>query len=101
MQLGWEEVEKVDDALLNVGHLNLVLFERVGIDDRHVDATQIEQRIQIFRGSAGHDGQNKHVRPVVDDAGDLGRKTDGCALQQAAGEADRPGIHPLFLRLER
>ena len=34
-------------------------------------------------------------------ASDLGGKTDGGALQQAAGEADRPGIHSLFLRLKR
>ena len=100
MQLGGEEVEKVDDAALDLRHLDFVLFERVGIDDRHIDATQIEQRIQIFRGSPGDDRQHKQIRPVVDDAGDLGGKADGRALQQAAGEADRPGIHSLFLRLK-
>ena len=99
MQFRREEVEKIDDALLNLRRLKLVLFERVGVDDRHVDATQIEQRIHVFRGASGHDRQHKHVRPVVDDAGDLGSKTDRCALQQAAGETDRPGIHSIFLRL--
>ena len=87
--------------LLDFRHLDLVLFERVGIDDRHIDAAQIEQRIQVFRGAAGDDRQDMHIRPVVDDAGDLRRKADRRALEQAAGEADRPGIHLLFLRLKR
>ena len=66
-----------------------------------VDAAQIEQRIQVFRGAARDDGQDMHVRPVVDDAGHLRGKTERRALDQAAGEADRPGVHSLFLRLIR
>ena len=42
-----------------------------------------------------------HIRPVVDDAGDLRRKADRRALEQAAGEADRPGVHLLFFRRAR
>ena len=75
MKFGGEEVEKVDDTMLNLRHLDLVLFERVGIDDRHVDATQIEQRVHVFRGSAGHDRQDMQIRAIIDDAGHLGRET--------------------------
>src|SRR6202043_747060 len=66
-----EEIEQVGDAALYLRYLNLVLFERVGTDDRHIDATQIKQRIQIFRGTPGDDRQDMQVWPVVDDAGNL------------------------------
>ena len=66
----------------------LVLFERVGIDDRRIDAAQIEQRIQIFRRTPGNDRQHMQIRAVIDDAGHLGRQTQGRAFDQAAGEAD-------------
>ena len=79
-------------------HLNLVLFERVGIDDRRIDAAQVEQRIQVFRGAPGDDRQDMQIRAIVDDAGHLRRETDRRALEQAAGEADGPGVHLLFLR---
>ena len=43
MQLGGEETEQVRDPTLDVRCLELVLFERVGVDDRRIDAAQIEQ----------------------------------------------------------
>src|SRR5882672_942828 len=51
MQFRREEIEQVGDATLDLRHLNLVLFERVRIDDRHVDAPQVKERIQVFRGT--------------------------------------------------
>src|ERR1700737_3689517 len=96
-----EEIEQVGDAALYLRHLYLVLFERVGTDDRHIDAAQIKRRIQFFRGPPGDDRQDMEVWPVVDDAAHLRGKANGRALQQAAGEADRPGIHFIFFRLMR
>ena len=49
MQFRREQIEQVGDATPDLGYLNLVLFERIGIDDRRIDATQVEQRIQILR----------------------------------------------------
>src|SRR3981081_971612 len=42
-----------------------------------------------------------HVWPVVDDAGNLRCKANRRTLEQAAGEADCPGVHLLFCRLLR
>ena len=52
MRLGGDEpaaFSYISDPTPDLRYLNLVLFERVGIDDRCIDAAQIEQRIQIFR----------------------------------------------------
>jgi hypothetical protein len=43
VQFGRKQVEHVGQPALDVGHLALVLVEHVGIDDRRVDAAQIEQ----------------------------------------------------------
>ena len=101
MQFRREQIEQVGDARPDLRYLNLVLFERVGIDDRRVDAAQVEERIQIFRGTPGDDRQDMHIRPVVDDAGNLRCKANRRPLKQAAGEADRPGIHLLFFSRAR
>ena len=55
MQFRGEEIEQVSDPTPDLRDLNLVLFERVGIDDRGVNAPQIEQRVQIFRGAPSND----------------------------------------------
>ena len=96
MQLRGKEIEQVGDPAPDLRYLNLVLLERVGIDDRRIDAAQIEQRVQIFGGAPGDDRQDMQIRPVVDDAGHLGREAKRRALEQAAGEADGPGVHLLF-----
>src|SRR6476646_5950640 len=49
--------------------VNPVLLKRVGIDDRRIDAAQIEQRAQIFGGAAGDDRPHMQIRAVIDDAG--------------------------------
>ena len=36
------------------------------------------------------------IRAIIDDAGHLGRETQRRTFEQAAGEADGPGVH-LFL----
>src|ERR1700736_4963089 len=96
-----EEIQQVGDAALYLRHLNLVLFERVGTDDRHIDAAQIKQRIQIFRGTAGDDRQDMQVWPVVNDAAHFRGQANRRTLKQAAGEADGPGVHLLLFRLVR
>src|SRR5882672_10670670 len=48
----------VRDPALDLRNLNLVLFERIGINDRRIDAAQIEQRIQIIYGAPGDDRQD-------------------------------------------
>src|SRR6185312_14451767 len=55
MQLRGEEIEQVSDPTPDLRDLDLVLFESVGIDDRGVNAPQIEQRVQIFRGAPSND----------------------------------------------
>ena len=96
MQLRGEEIEQVRDPTLDVWYLNLVLFERVGIDDRRIDTAQVEQRIQVFRGTPGDDRQDMQIRPVINDARHLRREAEGRPLKQAAGETDRPGVDLLF-----
>ena len=66
------------------------------IDDRRINPAQIQQRVQIFRGAPGDDRQDMQIRAIIDDAGHLGRETQGRTFEQAAGEADGPGVH-LFL----
>jgi hypothetical protein len=99
MQLRRKEIEQVRDPTPDLRDLNPVLLKRVGIDDRRIDAAQIEQRVQIFGGAAGDDRQHMQIRAVIDDAGHLGRETQRRAFEQAAGEADGPGVHLLFFRL--
>ena len=94
MQLRREEIEQVRDPAPDLRYLNLVLFERVGIMDRRIDAAQIEQRVQIIRGAPGDARQNMQIRP--DDAGHLRREAEGRTLKQSAGEADGPGVDLLF-----
>ena len=96
MQLRREEIEQVSDPTPDLRDLNLVLFERVGIDDRRINAAQIEQRVQIFGGAPSDDRQDMQIRAIIDDAGHLGRETQRRTFEQAAGEADGPGVH-LFL----
>jgi hypothetical protein len=86
------------NRFLDVRHLKLVLFERIGVDDRHVDAPQKKQVVHVFHGTAGHDGQHVQVRPIIGDAGDLGGKADRRALELTGSEANRPRVHLLFLR---
>ena len=69
------------------GNWDLVFFKGVRIDNRHVDAPQIEQRVHVFHRTAGHDRQDKHVRTVVDDARDLGSKAYRRTLKLAAGQS--------------
>jgi hypothetical protein len=95
MQLGREQIEHVVDLVLNVRHLVLVLVERVRIDDRDIDAAQIEQRIDIFRRPARDNRQDVHVVPVVDNPRHLRGKTDRRAFQKSRGKADRPGVDGL------
>ena len=94
MQLRREEIEQVRDPAPDLRYLNLVLFERVGIIDRRIDAAQIEQRVQIIRGAPGDARQNMQIR--LDDAGHLRREAEGRTLKQSAGEADGPGVDLLF-----
>ena len=89
MQFRREEIEQVGDATPDLRYLNLVLFERVGIDDRRIDAAQVQQRIQIFRGASGDDRQDVQIGPIVDNPGHLGGKANRRTLKQAAGETDR------------
>src|SRR6476469_6743754 len=58
VQFRGKEIEQVGDAALDLRYLDLVLFECVGIDDRRIDAAQIEQRVQVFRGAPGDDRQD-------------------------------------------
>jgi hypothetical protein len=77
---------------LDLRYLILVLFECVGIDDRRIDAAQVEQRIQILRGTPGDDRQDMQIWPVVDDAGHFRCQPNRRTLKQAAGEAEGPGF---------
>ncbi len=92
MQLGREEIEHIVDLVLNVRDLALVLVERVRIDDRKVDAAQIEQRIDVFRRSARDDREHVHVVPVVDNPRHLRGEADRRAFQKSPGKAHRPGV---------
>ncbi len=76
-----------------------VFLQRVGIDDREIDAAQIEQRIEVLRGAARDDGQDMQVRPIVDNARHLGRQAQRRALDQAGREANCPGVDLLLLLL--
>jgi len=58
----------------------------------------LEERIQILRGTPGDDRQDMHIWPVVD-AGNLRCEANRRTLKQAAGEADRPGVHLVFFCL--
>ena len=93
MQLGREQIQDIGNSSLDVRHLGLVFLERVGIDDRRIDAAQIEQRIQVLRGPARDDRQNMQVVPIVDHAGDLRSQADRRALEETPGQANRPGVH--------
>jgi len=97
VQFRGKETEQVGDAALDLRYLDLVLFECVGIDDRRIDAAQIQQRVQVFRGAPGDDRQDMQIRSVVDDARDFRRKAKRRALEQTAGEADRPRVHLVFI----
>ena len=101
VQLRREEIEQVGDVAPDFRELDPVLFQRVGIDDRQIDAAQIEQRIQVLRRAARDDGQDVQIVPVIDDAGHLRRQTQRRALDQAGSEADRPGVYLLLLLLRR
>ena len=96
MQFGWEQIKHVGDLALNIRHLVLVLLERVGVDDRSINAAQVEQRIDVLRRPPRHDRQNMQIVTVIDHAGHLRGKADRCALQQTSGEADGPGVDGLL-----
>ena len=57
MQFGREEIEEINEAAADLGKLYFVFVERFGIDDRHVDALQVEERVQVLRWSPGDDRQ--------------------------------------------
>ena len=99
MQLRREQIEQVRDPALDLRNLNLVLFERVGIDNCRINAAQIEQRVQIFRCAPRDDRQDMQIRAVINDAGHLGGEPERRTFKQAAGEADGPGVHPLLFVL--
>ena len=48
------------------------MIEHIAIDDRRVDAAQVEQIEYVVEDAASHDRQDAHVVAVIDDAGELG-----------------------------
>ena len=99
MQLRWEETEQVGDVLPDFRELDPVLLQGVGVDDRQIDAAQIEQRIHVLGWAARDDGQDMQVVPVIDDSGHLRRQTQRRAFDQAGSEADGPGVNLSLLLL--
>src|SRR5262245_13038607 len=75
VKLRREQIEQVSNPTPDLRDLNLVLFERVGIDNRRINAAQIEQRVQIFRGAPRDNRQDMQIRAVINDAGHLSGET--------------------------
>src|SRR5262245_66581333 len=52
VQFGGEQVEDVSDPILDVRYLRLVLIKRITGDDRHVNAPEIEQIVEVLGRSS-------------------------------------------------
>ena len=96
-----KQVDQVVDAPPGVGELGLRLevIEHVAVDDGRIDAAQIEQVVDVVERPARDDRQHAHVVAVVEDAGELGGEDQRRALDPARGEAQRPGVDALLVRL--
>ena len=67
---------EVMDAFVDAGDLGIFLevLQHVAIDDRRIDAAQVEQIVDVLERSPRHNRQNAHFGAVVDDARKLGGK---------------------------
>jgi len=63
--------------LLDIRNQFAEFRQGIRVDDRHVDPSEIEQRLDIFSGSAGDDRQYVHVLAIVHGAGNSVAKRIG------------------------
>ncbi len=70
----------------------------IGVDDREIDAAQVEQRVQVLGRPARDDGQDMQVRAVIDHARHLRGQPERRAFDQAGRQADGPGVDLVLLR---
>src|SRR5919202_2996091 len=96
VQLRVEKVQDVGNALLDIRHRRLELLKGVCVQNGSVYTLQVEKGLDVLGRPAGDDGEDVKVVAIIDDAGDFRRQADRGALEQSAGQPDRPGIN-LFL----
>src|SRR5215475_1303821 len=73
-------------------------FEDVRLGDCDIDASHIEQIVDIRGRAAGHDWQQAHFIAVVEELAHVLGETEEGPFNDAAGDTDGPGIflHPHF-----
>src|SRR5258708_18028010 len=71
-------------------------FEDVRLGDCDIDASQVEQIVNIRGGAAGHGWQHAHLVAVVEELAQVLGETEESPFDDSAGDADGPGI---FLHL--
>src|SRR5258708_7726914 len=71
-------------------------FEDVRLGDCDIDASQVEQIVNIRGGAAGHGWQHAHLVAVVEELAQVLGETEEGPFDDSAGDADGPGI---FLHL--
>ncbi len=95
VQFGGKQVEDICDALADVRNQRLELVQRIGVDDRGVDALEVEQSLDVFSRAARDYGKHVQVVTIVHNARNFGREADRGAFQLSAGQPDSPGVEPL------
>ncbi len=95
VQFRGEQAEQIADAQLDLRYLGFVFLKRVAVDDRHIDASQIEQVIDVLGGPARHDRKDMRDAAIAHHPGNFRREVNGRAFKQAASETNGPGIEPL------
>ena len=94
VHLGNRQTEDVVNPVLQVGRfaLGAEIFEHVRLRDGEIHTAQIKQILQVGGGAIGHDRQDAEVVPVVEHFGHLVGKAHIGAVDEAAGNAHRPGV---------
>src|SRR6185369_11446154 len=95
VQIRGKQVDDRDDTLLDLRDLQLVLFERVRVDDRQIHPLEIEKIVDVLGRAPCHDRKNMHLVAFIHHPRNLGSETDRGAFQQTAGKAYGPGIYLL------
>src|SRR5258708_11170280 len=98
VQLGDGQANDVLDARVQVGRLALrtKVLKDIRLGECDVDATQVEQVLQVGRGAARYSGQHAQLVAVVEHFSEFVGEAQIGAVHVAARNADRPVVLALF-----
>ena len=91
VKFGGEQMHQVIDALVDVADFWVILevVKYIAVDDRCVDALEIQEIMHVLEGAARHDRQDAHVGAVINHAREFDGKAQRGTFRKTGGQPDR------------